>query len=442
MTCFQRFPTLASPLGLARLSLGWLCLLVACSRSSDPVAEGRPDLDATAQLDSAPTPLVVEPQVYEVSAEQLLAARLPAEKASEGWIRLFDGHTLFGWEIAGSANFRVEEGSIVADAGEICLLCTSIPWRDYELLVEFRAQEDTNSGVFLRTPLAPQDMQTDCYEVNIAPDDNPFPTASIVGRQKADDQVTPQPYNVWRTMGMRLEGDRLQITLDDELVCEYVDPLPLPAGRIGLQHNRGRIEFREVMLRPLGWESLLDENLTRWKQYPEMEARFSVTDEGYLHIQGGSGQLETTDLFGDFVLQAQYKLATPAVNSGIFFRCIPGDTMMGYECQINDEMKDGNPLAPADCGTGGIFRRQDARVVAGEPDQWSTVVLAAKGASMAAWVNGLQVSDWTDDRPADENPRRGKRTDPGTIILQGHDSTTDALIRQFRIVPLDETSEP
>ena len=54
------------------------------------------------------------------------------------------------------------------------------PWRDYELVVEFKAQEKTNSGIFLRTQLDPQNVETDCYEVNIAPDDNPFPTGGIV----------------------------------------------------------------------------------------------------------------------------------------------------------------------------------------------------------------------------------------------------------------------
>ena len=180
-------------------------------------------------------------------------------------------------------------------------------------------------------------------------------------------------------MKMRVEGDRVQVTLDDQLVCDYTDPSGLESGRIGLQHNSGRVEFRNVLLRPLGFESLLDAELTRWKQYPEMDAEFSVTEEGYLHIEGGSGQLETQDMFGDFVLLADYKLPTEEINSGIFFRCIPGDKMMGYECQLSNQMKDGNRLIPADCGTGGIFRRQDARIVAGDVDQWATVLLAVDG---------------------------------------------------------------
>jgi hypothetical protein len=309
------------------------------------------------------------------------------------------------------------------------------------LVVEFKAEESTNSGIFLRTPLQPQDPEIDCYEVNIAPADNPFPTAGIVKRKQAESTQNPQPTDGWRTLSMRLEGNHLQVELDGELVCDYTDPVGLDAGRIGLQHNSGRVEFRNVLLRPLGLQSLLDPELSKWKQYPEMDATFTVTEAGNLHVQGGSGQLETVDAFGDFVMLAEYKLPTPEMNSGIFFRCIPGEKMNGYECQLSNEMKDGNPLMPADCGTGGIFRRQDARVIAGEVDQWATVLLTAQGTSMAAWVNGVQVSDWVDDRQPDPNPRKGKRTDPGTIMIQGHDPQTDALIRQFQVVSLDASPQ-
>ena len=438
-------------IGILWVWVGLACGLSGCGRSGQPGEQAGADQSSAVAKVSEPEPAAAtgpaakpvpaEPQVYELSAEQLLSARLTPEEASDGWIRLFDGHSLFGWQIAGAANFRVEDGNIVADGGDVCLLCTSIAWQDYELLVEFKAQEETNSGVFLRTLLDPQDVEMDCYEVNIAPDDNPFPTASIVGRKKVEPSGAPQPFDVWRTMTMRLEGDQLRVSLDGEPVCDYTDPVGLATGRIGLQHNSGRIEFRKVILRPLGLESLLDEELSQWKQYPEMDARFTVNDEGYLRVQGGSGQLETRAQYGDFVLLAEYKLAMPETNSGIFFRCIPGDKMMGYECQVSNQMENGNPLKPADCGTGGIFRRQDARVVAGEADRWATVLLTAQGASMAAWVNGIQVSDWTDTREPDENPRRGLRTDPGTIMIQGHDPQTDGLFKQFRVRSLDQPGE-
>ena len=397
-----------------------------------------PDAESIGTVEEIPE--TFEPQSYEVTGEQLLEARLEPEQVADGWIRLFDGHTLFGWEITGEANWRVEDGTIVVDKGRQCLLCTATEWQDYELTLEFHAGEQTNSGVFLRTQLDPENVTTDCYEINIAPDDNPFPTASIVQRQKVDAEKAPkQTFDTWRRMTMRVEGKEVKVTIDGELACEYSDPVVLAAARIGLQHNSGRVAFRDVRLRPLGLETMLDQELSKWKKYPDMPGEFTATKAGALHVQGGSAQLESKESYDDFVLLAEYKLPSPEINSGIFFRCIPGDKMMGYECQVSNEMKDGNPLAPADCGTGGIFRRQDARVVAGEPGEWATVVLSARGATIAAWVNGVQVSNVTDTREPHENPRKGTRLDPGTIMIQGHDETTDATFRQFAIATIDKS---
>ncbi|WP_196784374.1 3-keto-disaccharide hydrolase [Crateriforma conspicua] len=404
---------------------------IGCRRDTATVEKPAED-SAASQSDAEPT--VYAPQAYEATADELLAACLTPEEASEGWIRLFDGHTLFGWDIAGNANWRIEDGTLVADQGEVSLLCTSIPWADYELSVQFKATPTTNSGVFLRTPLEVDDPGSDCYEVNIAPDDNPFPTASVVQRQKVDVQ---QKFDTWRTMNMVLRGDQLTVRLDGEVVCEYTDPEPLAAGRIGLQKNSGRIEFRDVKLRPLGLESMLGEGLDGWKTYPEMSGEFKRTDEGGLRVKGGKTQLETEKRFADFNLLAEYQMDEPTSNSGIFFRCIPGDELMGYECQVSNEIIDGNPLKPADCGVGGIFRRQDARIVAGKPKQKNVILLTTRGPRIAAWVNGLQVSDVTDDRDPDENPRRGLRLDPGTIMIQGHDETTDATYSQLKIKSLD-----
>ena len=57
---------------------------------------------------------------------------------------------------------------------------------------------------------------------------------------------------------------------------------------------------------------------------------------------------------------------------------------------------------------------------------------------MAAWVDGQQVSDWTDTRKPHENPRKGLRLEPGTLAIQGHDPTTDLRFRKLRIVEMPE----
>jgi hypothetical protein len=57
---------------------------------------------------------------------------------------------------------------------------------------------------------------------------------------------------------------------------------------------------------------------------------------------------------------------------------------------------------------------------------------------MAGWVNGYQVSDWTDNRAPHENPRKGLRLEAGTIIIQGHDPTTDLSFRNLWISEIPE----
>ena len=156
------------------LMLALLVLIVGCQAAKDePVAENKASVnsaDAVTGKD-AKTDSNALPEA-EVTAEQLLAARLPEPEVSEGWIRLFDGHTLFGWQIAGDANWRVEDGSIVVDDGDACLLCTSVPWQNFELVVEYKAGSDTNSGVFLRTPLNPENPAEIYHSIKKLIDDN------------------------------------------------------------------------------------------------------------------------------------------------------------------------------------------------------------------------------------------------------------------------------
>jgi hypothetical protein len=172
----------------------------------------------------------------------------PAEIA-DGWILLFDGNTTVGWEPSSAADWKVAGGIISVTSGPPGLLCTTSEFGDYVLKVDFRAPEDTNSGVFLRTPLKPTDAGVDCYELQIAPEKlSPFPTGSFVKRQKAS-PVTPS--DDWRSYEVTAQGGHFVVKLDGQTVLDYTDPKPVPRGRIGLQQNAGKAEFRNIRLKPL-----------------------------------------------------------------------------------------------------------------------------------------------------------------------------------------------
>lgn len=364
---------------------------------------------------------------------------LTPEELSEGWLLLFDGQTDFGWKAANRANWKVADGVISVSEGEQGLLCTTSEFADYVLKVDFRAGRQTNSGIFLRTPAKPTDPASDCYELNIAPDDNPFPTGSFVKRQRADDAHTTGD---WQTFEVLAHAGHFQVTLDGKQVLDYTDRHPPGRGLIGLQLNSGPVEFRNIKLKPLGTEPIFNgRDLAGWTAYPDKKSVFSVTPEGALNIKNGPGQLESEARFGDFVLQAEVFVNGEKRNSGIFFRSIPGEYSNGYESQIHNGYADGDRTRPLDFGTGAIYRRQKARQVVSNDFEWFYKTLVVSGNHIAVWVNGYQVTDWTDNRAPSKNPREGLRTEPGTLILQGHDPTTDISFRHLKAGEMPERDQ-
>lgn len=361
---------------------------------------------------------------------------LTPEEVADGWLLLFDGQTLFGWSAASKANWSVRDGAIQVSEGEKGLLHTNSQFADYELLVDFQAQADTNSGVFLRTsPVVPEGRQgvlTKCYELNIAPPANAFPTGSFVQRKKAEAVAESAD---WRTFRVLAQGGKFEVQLDGQSVLRYDDPAPLGRGYIGLQFNSGPVSFRNIKLRPLGYRPIFNgKDLSGWKTYPDMASVFSVTPEGWLNVKNGRGQLESAASYEDFTLRLDVYVNGKGLNSGVFFRCIPGETMNGYECQIQNAFVDNDRTKPKDCGTGGFFRRQDARRVVADDFEWFAMTLHVVDNRMAAWVNGYPVSDWSDQRQPDPNPRKGQRLEAGTLQIQGHDPTTDLSFRDIEIV--------
>ena len=73
----------------------------------------------------------------------------------EGWVSLFDGKTLSGWEQHnGTATYRVEEGVIVGktnDGSPNSFLCSKKNYSDFELKFEVKVDDALNSGVQIRS---------------------------------------------------------------------------------------------------------------------------------------------------------------------------------------------------------------------------------------------------------------------------------------------------
>lgn len=198
-------------------------------------------------------------------------------------------------------------------------------------------------------------------------------------------------------------------------------------------------KFRNIYLRPDGMKPLFNhKDLTGWKENMTKKASsFKVGLDGFLHLKNGPGDLQTESQYADFVLQLECISNGKHLNSGIFFRCIPGMYQQGYEAQIRNEWMGDDRTKPVDFGTGAIYRRVPARKVVSTDDEWFAMTIMARGKRISTWVNGYPVVDWLDDRKEADNGRNGAKTSKGAISIQGHDATTDFSFRDIRIVSLD-----
>jgi len=84
-----------------------------------------------------------------------LASGIALGQDEEGWIELFNGNDLEGWERkGGEATYKVEDGAIVGTSvpnTDNSFLCTKKHFSDFVLEFEFQAHPALNSGVQVRS---------------------------------------------------------------------------------------------------------------------------------------------------------------------------------------------------------------------------------------------------------------------------------------------------
>ena len=136
-------------------------------------------------------------------------------QSGDGWISLFDGKTMDGWTTVGEANWRVEDGALVADkrtSKGAAHLVTKNPYKDFMLRVEFWASDDANSGIFMRCRIRKNIGDKTCYEANIFDQrkDPTYGTGGIV--HFAEVNPMPKAGGKWNTFEITAKGR--QITVD------------------------------------------------------------------------------------------------------------------------------------------------------------------------------------------------------------------------------------
>jgi hypothetical protein len=169
-----------------------------------------------------------------------------------GWETLIDGQDgLQNWNRTGDGNWLAMQGSIQIDRKnnkDAAFLFSKKSYTDFEMYVEFWADEDANSGVFYRITNTKTINTKGGYEVQIFDKNPPYPTASLVNVAQA--APTFKAAGKWNTFNITVKGARMTVVMNGAQAVS-VDNTAFPTGPIGLQYNSGIVKFRKLMIKPL-----------------------------------------------------------------------------------------------------------------------------------------------------------------------------------------------
>jgi len=272
------------------------------------------------------------------------------DKESE-WISIFDGQTLDGWTANENTDtWTVKEGSIVCEGNRSHLFYTGNvnkgTFKNFELKTDIMTMPGSNSGVYIHTEFQDEGWPDKGYEVQVnnsflGDPENPElkKTAGLYGiRNKFLNTVRD---NEWFTMHIVVKGDRVQISVNDQLITDYTEPVDpyrteelknrvLDKGTFALQgHDPGSIVYyKNIMIK-----SLSDEAEFEFKQRrldPELERYITK-----LHIIGFPIMDLHVHLKGDLTMeealaQSRYK----GIDYGIAVNCGKAD-----DFPINDDQE-------------------------------------------------------------------------------------------------------
>jgi hypothetical protein len=167
-----------------------------------------------------------------------------------GWINLFDGKNLDNWNQIGNANWRLEDGLVVADKGSGHLVSKN-DYADFELRAEFWVDATANSGIFIRAIDPNKIGSASGYEVNIYDErpDQAYGTGAIPNVAKVEPM--PKAGNRWNVYEIVAKGPRFTVTLNGQRTVDGAQDSKFAKGRISLQYGKGIVKFRKVDIKPL-----------------------------------------------------------------------------------------------------------------------------------------------------------------------------------------------
>lgn len=430
-----------------------------------------------------------------LAALSLAAGAASAADAPAGFKSLFNGEDLTGWhgvkgdfnpekyattppeEMAKlreawakdvAENWKADNGDIYNN-GLGVYLTTDGEFTDYELLIDYKTVAKADSGIYLKhTP------QVQIWDWTKAGDKwknrADFGSGSLwnnsPGKPGKDALVlADKAFGEWNSFRIRQLGARTSVWLNGKLVVKHAimenywdktrkSPLR-PKGPIQLQTHGGEIRWKNVFIKEYTAEEanqLLAEDgepgfvpifnsqdFTGWQGATD---NYEVVDGALRCKEGKGGVLYTTEEYGDFKAQVEFKLP-PGGNNGLAIRYPGGTGDAAYigmtELQVLDTEDPKYAKIDARQAHGSVYGMIPAyRGYLRPTGQWNFQEVTVKGPKITVELNGNVILDGDVSTVTEfmaDKPHPGKDLTKGFFGFAGHRDPVE--FRRILIKKLD-----
>jgi len=196
----------------------------------------------------------------------IMSAALAATANGDEWISMFNGKDLSGWKVSteNPGSFQVKDGLLVVDGPRAHLFYTGpdgkATMRDFEFEAMVKTFPKANSGVFFHTQWQASGWPAHGYEAQVnATHSDPRKTGSIYNVKDVLDKA-PHQDGEWFKYNVRVEGKRIVIKVNDEIVNDFTEPedpahesRKLGEGTIAIQAHdpESVIHYKDIRFRHL-----------------------------------------------------------------------------------------------------------------------------------------------------------------------------------------------
>lgn len=181
------------------------------------------------------------------------------EPNADEWIPLFDGKSFNDWKVnENPATFTVEDGAIVAH-GERAHLFYMGPvmdhnFKNFEFKVQVMTTPGSNSGIYIHTAFQADGWPSKGYEIQVNNSHTDWRrTGSVYGVQ--DVKVPPAKDNEWYTQHITVNGNRITVKINDQLINDYTagQDSKLSRGTFALQGHdpKSKVYYKDVKVKVL-----------------------------------------------------------------------------------------------------------------------------------------------------------------------------------------------